>query len=178
MNRLPGAIFVVLSLAVAACAPVQLFPADVRNGVENDFDFSTWRNIPNARIGQKVQLGGRIVQVNGGNGSLTIIATQLPIVQQPAYGPKDSGRRSGEFSIVYPGSLDSKWVKAGNRLIVIGTTKEAKTVVVDDVQRSLPSLTAQCVHIWNTGGKEITDFPYNAGGGYEPLEEETHCAPH
>lgn len=175
MSRMPGAIFVVLSLAVAACAPVQLFPAEVTNGVEKDFDFSTWRNIPNARVGQKVQLGGRIVQVNSGTGSLTLIATQLPIVQQPAYGPKDTGRRSGEFAIVYPGSLDSKWTKPGNRVIVIGTTKEAKTVVVDDVQRSLPSLTAQCLHIWNTGGKEITEFPYNAGGGYEPLEEETHC---
>ncbi len=177
MNRVPHAIGLLLSLAVAACAPVQLFPNEVRNGVETDFDFTAWRNIPNARIGQKVQLGGRIVQVNGGNGSLTIIATQLPIVQQPAYGPKDTGRRSGEFAIVYAGSLDPKWIKPGNRLIVIGTTKEAKTVVVDDVQRSLPSLSARCLHIWNTGGKEITDFPYNAGGGYEPLEEETHCAP-
>lgn len=178
MIRMPDALFVLLSLAIAACAPVQLFPADVRNGVEKDFDFTAWRNIPNARVGQKVQLGGRIVQVNSGTGSLTLIATQLPIVQQPAYGPKDTGRRSGEFAIVYPGSLDSKWTKPGNRVIVIGTTKEAKTVLVDDVQRSLPSLTAHCLHIWNTGGKEIAEFPYNAGGGYEPLEEETHCAPH
>lgn len=178
MIRMPDALFILLSLTIAACGPVQLFPAEVTNSVEKDFDFTAWRNIPNARIGQKVQLGGRIVQVNSGNGSLTLIATQLPIVQQPAYGPKDTGRRSGEFAIVYTGSLGSKWTKAGNRLIVIGTTKEAKSVVVDDVQRSLPSLTAQCLHIWNTGGKEITDFPYNAGGGYEPLEEETHCVPH
>lgn len=178
MSRMPGTLFLVLSLAGAACSPVSLFPAEVTKGIEKDFDFSAWRNMPNAKVGQKVQLGGRIVQVNGGNGSLIIIATQLPIVQQPAYGPKDSGRRSGEFSIVYPGSLDSKWVRAGNRLIAVGTTKDSKTVVVDDVQRSLPSLTAHCLHIWNTGGKEIAEFPYNAGGGYEPLEEETHCAPH
>ena len=25
-------------------------------------------------------------------------------------------------------------------------------------------------------GKEIAEFPYNAGGGYEPLEQETFCA--
>ena len=176
MSRMPRSLFLLLSLAGAACSPVSLFPADVTNGVEKDFDFSVWRNIPNTKVGQKVQLGGRIVQVNSGNGSLTLIATQLPIVQQPAYGPKDTGRRSGEYAIVYNGSLDSKWVKPGNRLIVIGTTKEAKTVIVDDVQRSLPSLIAHCLHIWNTGGKEIAEFPYNAGGGYEPLEEETHCA--
>ncbi len=177
MSRIPGAVFLLCTLAVAACAPAHLFPADLMNGVEKDFDFTTWRNIPNARTGLKVQLGGRIVQANSGQGGVTIIATQLPIVQQPAYGPKDTGRRSGEFAIVYAGALDAKWLKAGNRLIVIGTTKEAKTVVVDDVQRSLPSLTAQCLHVWNTGGKEIAEFPYNAGGGYEPLEEDTHCAP-
>ena len=50
-------------------------------------------------------------------------------------------------------------------------------VVVDDVHRSLPSLTAQCLHVWNTGGKEIAEFPYNIGGGYEPLEQETYCIP-
>lgn len=166
-----------ICLAVTACMPLQLFPTDVIDGVDKDFDFTAWRNIPNAKTGQKVQLGGRIVQVNGTNGTLTIIATQLPIVQQPAYGPKDTGRRSGEFAILYAGALEPKWLKAGNRLIVIGTTQEAKAVVVDDVQRSLPSLAARCLHFWNTGGKDISDFPYNAGGGYEPLEEDTYCVP-
>ncbi len=166
-----------ICLAVTACMPLELFTTDATDGVDKNFDFTAWRNIPNAKTGQKVQLGGRIVQANGTNGNLVIIATQLPIVQQPTYGPKDTGRRSGEFAILYMGALDPKWLKAGNRLIVIGTTQEAKAVVVDDVQRSLPSLAAQCLHIWNTGGKEIAEFPYNAGGGYEPLQEDTYCVP-
>ncbi len=166
-----------ICLAVTACMPLELFTTDATDGVDKDFDFTAWRNIPNAKTGQKVQLGGRIVQANGTNGNLVIIATQLPIVQQPTYGPTDTGRRSGEFAILYMGALDPKWLKAGNRLIVIGTTQEAKAVVVDDVQRSLPSLAAQCLHIWNTGGKEIAEFPYNAGGGYEPLQEDTYCVP-
>jgi starvation-inducible outer membrane lipoprotein len=144
--------------------------------VDEEFDFTAWRNIPNARTGQKVQLGGRIVQVDQRNSGVVIITTQLPIVERPVYGPKDNGRRSGEFALFYTGRLDSKWLIPGNRLIVVGTTDQAKAVVVDDVQRSLPSLNAHCLHIWRTVGKEIADFPFNAGGGYEPLERETFCA--
>ena len=166
-----------ICLIVISCAPGNLFPTDVTGGVNNDFDFTAWRMRPNAKVGQKVQLGGRVVQADIKDGTLIVIATQLAIVERPAYGPRDAGRRSGEFAIFYTGSLDPKWLKAGNRLIVIGTTQEARTVVVDEVQRSLPSLVAQCLHFWNTGGKEIAEFPYNAGGGYEPLQEETHCVP-
>src|SRR5687767_7231304 len=88
-----------ICLAVTACMPLELFTTDATDGVDKDFDFTAWRNIPNAKTGQKVQLGGRIVQANGTNGNLVIIATQLPIVQQPTYGPTDTGRRSGEFAI-------------------------------------------------------------------------------
>jgi starvation-inducible outer membrane lipoprotein len=176
MIRTYGSIVFILWLSTAACAPVQLFPKEVTAGVDEQFDFTVWRNVPNAKTGQKVQLGGRIVQVDQRNQGVIIITTQLPIVEQPVYGPKDNGRRSGEFAVFYTGQLDSKWLIPGNRLIVVGTTEQAKAVVVDDVQRSLPSLTARCVHIWKTVGKEIAEFPYNIGGGYEPLEQETFCA--
>jgi starvation-inducible outer membrane lipoprotein len=177
MIRLYGSIIVMLCISVAGCSEAQLFPKDTMAGVDKNFDFTVWRNIPNARTGQKVQLGGRIVQANVRNEGVVIITTQLPIVTHPAYGPKDNGRRSGEFAVFYASPLDSKWLIPGNRLIVVGTTDQAKVVSVDDVQRSLPSLTARCLHIWKTVGKEIAEFPYNAGGGYEPLEQETFCAP-
>lgn len=177
MIRIHGTIVLATCLALAACAPAQMFPTEMTDGVDKDFDFTAWRTIPNAKPGQNIQLGGRLVQANVRNGQVVFIVTQLPIVQQPAYGPKDMGRRSGEFAVFYTGTLEPKWLRAGNRLIVIGTTDQAKSVVVDDVQRSLPSLTARCLHIWNTGGKEIAEFPYNIGGGYEPLEEATHCVP-
>ncbi|MCC2644137.1 MAG: putative Outer rane lipoprotein Slp family [Nitrospira sp.] len=175
MIRMPGVMIIAICLAATACWPIQRFPTDITEGADKNFDFTDWRSSPNAKTGQKVQLGGRIVQADLRNKELVIIATQLQIVEQPAYGPRDTGRRSGEFAIFYAGTLDPKWLKAGNRLIVIGTTGEAKAVVVDDVKRNLPSLTAQCVHIWNTGGKDIAEFPYNAGGGYEPLQEDTYC---
>ncbi|HUM39165.1 MAG TPA: Slp family lipoprotein [Nitrospira sp.] len=175
MTRYCGTMLLIAGLALAGCGHGQIFPSKVADGVDKDFDFTAWRNVPNAKTDRKVQLGGRIVQANTDKGGVVIIVTQLPIVERPAYGPKDTGRRSGEFAVTYAGTLDPKWLAPGHRLVVIGITGQAKTVVVDDVQRSLPSLTANCVHIWRTGGKEIADFPYNIGGGYEPLEEDTHC---
>lgn len=176
MIHICGSIAFIFWLLITGCSEVQLFPKETTAGVDKNFDFTAWRNIPNAKTGQKVQLGGRIVQVDVRNEGVVIITTQLPIVHHPVYGPKDTGRRSGEFAVFYAGTLDSKWLLPGNRLVVVGTTEQAKAVVVDDVQRSLPSLTANCLHIWKTVGKEIAEFPYNIGGGYEPLEQDTFCA--
>ena len=175
MIRIYWSIILAIWISVTSCALPQLFPTEVTDGVDQNFDFKAWRNMPNAKTGQKVQLGGRIVQTGPLDGSLVIIATQLPIIERPAYGPSDNHRRSGEFAILYPGVLDQRWLTPGNRLIVIGTTEQAKTVVVEDVKRGLPSLTAHCLRIWQTVGKEIADFPYNTGGGYEPLVQDTFC---
>jgi len=106
---------------------------------------------------------------------VTIVATQLPIVEHPAYGPKDTGKRTGEFAITFQGQIPSTFLQRGNRLIVVGVTKVAKVVSVDDIMRSLPSVSAKCLHIWNTGGRDIADFP-SFGAGYETLEEQTFCA--
>jgi starvation-inducible outer membrane lipoprotein len=113
--------------------------------------------------------------VNEKNDGFVIIVAQLPVVERPAYGPRDTGKRAGEYAIFYAGVINPKSLRPGNHLMVIGVTEQPQIVNVDEVQRSLPSLTAQCLHIWNTGGKEIAEFPYNAGAGYEPLEENTFC---
>lgn len=157
------------------CGPMMVFPPEISTGADTNFDFNAWRVLPKATVGRKVQLGGRIVQVNEKNDGLVIIAAQLPVVERPAYGPRDTGKRAGEYAIFYSGAIHPKSLRLGNHLMVIGVTEQAQIVNVDEVQRSLPSLTARCLHIWNTGGKEISEFPYNAGAGYEPLEENTFC---
>ena len=162
-------------LGAAACSPVQLFPSEVMKGVDHNFDFSQWRTIPNQALERKIQLGGSILQAEDKDPVVTIVATQLPIVEHPAYGPKDTGKRTGEFAITFQGQIPSTFLQRGNRLIVVGVTKVAKVVSVDDIMRSLPSVSAKCLHIWNTGGRDIADFP-SFGAGYETLEEQTFCA--
>ena len=168
---------ILASLVLNFCAADQLFSPGVMEGVDTSFDFSAWRLTPNAKTDRKIQLGGRIIQADTKEGTVSIVAAQLPIVEHPAYGPKDTGKRSGEFTITYQGQIESKLLQTGNRLIVVGMTRPAKVVAVDDIPRSFPTVTAQCLHIWNTGGREISDFP-SYGAGYETLEEQTFCASH
>ena len=174
MTRVSTTVLAVL-LTAAACSHVQLFPREVMDGVDPNFDFSHWRMVPNQALEKKIQLGGSILQPEQKDSTVTIAATQLPIVEHPAYGPKDTGKHTGEFAITFQGHIPAPFLQRGNRLIVVGTTKSAKVVTIDDVLRSLPSVSAQCLHIWNTGGRDIADFP-SFGAGYETLEEETFCA--
>jgi hypothetical protein len=76
--------------------------------------------------------------------------------------------------IAHQGTIDEKFLHPGNRLIVVGMTAGVRLVGVDDVVRSLPSLDAQCIHIWKTGNTDIADFS-SSGAGYGVLEEETFC---
>ena len=178
MSITRGAAVLLFVYTLGACATPQMFSSQVMEGVNQNFDFTAWRMAPNAGVGKKIELGGRIIQVESKEGGLVIVAAQLPIVDHPTYGPKDAGKRTGEFALFYQGTIKPTSLSVGNRLIVVGTIEPAKVVVVDDMKRSLPSLKAQCVHVWVTRGKEIDEFPFNTGGGYEPLEENTYCVPH
>ena len=153
----------IFPLMICACRP-QLFPPEATEGVDSPFDFSRWRNFPNQSQDQKIQLGGLIVQADTKGNTVRIVAIQLPIVEHPAYGPKDTKKRSGEFAILYQGKIDPAFLQAGNRLIAVGHTGAPVKVEVDDVLRSLPAMTAHCIHFWITGGKDIADFGYSAGG--------------
>ncbi len=174
MNMKHRMVIVLCSLLIGACASTQVFPPEAMEGVDKNFDFTAWRMMPNAKAGKKIQLGGRIIQAEAKEGGVVLVVVQLPIVEHPAYGPKDNGKRSGEFVVSYQGKIDPSSLQPGNRLVVVGATQNAKVVMVDDIQRSLPSVAARCLHIWNTGGREVADFP-SFGGGYEPLEENTFC---
>lgn len=174
MNMKRGTATLLCSLFISACALTPVFPPEAMEGVDKNFDFTAWRMVPNGKTGRKIQLGGRIIQGEAKEGGVVLVVDQLPIVEHPAYGPKDTGKRSGEFVVLYQGKVDSNSLQPGNRVIVVGATQNAKVVAVDDVQRSLPSIVARCIHIWNTGGREIADFP-SYGGGYAPLEENTFC---
>ncbi len=162
-----------LSLAmVSACAPSHhVFPSKTTEGVDFNFDFSRWHNGSESK---KVQLGGRIVRAQSSDDTVIIVVSQLPIVDHPAYGPKDNGENNGEFVIVYQGTIEMSDLQPGNRVIAVGMTRPWKVVTVKDVSRSFPIVAAQCLHFWNTQGREISDFPFYEAG-YVTLKQETVC---
>jgi len=172
------------SLALGACAAEPIFPPEVMDGVQPTFDYKTWRLATSGHSESstapwlKIQLGGRIVAVEKKGSSLLIAAEQLPIITHPAYGPTDTIKRDGdyEFAFLYKGLIPSNDLVKGNRFIMVGITQgKRETVLIDGAPKSEPYLIAECVHIWRTEGKEISEFPYNTGGGYFPLEEHTYC---
>ena len=166
----------ILAAALVACSHVPVFPPEVKEGADKNFDFNSWKATPNSSTGRKVQLGGRILDSQATSEGVLVIGKQLPIVEHPAYGPTDSQKRPGayEFAFLFRGKLEDAALTQGNRFIVIGTTLGGKQVTVDGATRSAPFLVARCVHIWRTRGREIADFS-SSGAGYEPLEEGTYC---
>ena len=168
-SLLPALLF---SLICGGCSH-QVFPSEALKGVDHNFDSARWRTVPSQIEPTKVELGGRIVETQTIGGTITIITAELPIVRFPAYGPKQ-GKSKGEFAISYQGEVDKPFLHSGNRIMVVGITRGAKMVPVDDVVQSLPVIEANCIHVWKTGGTDIADYA-SSGAGYGVLEEETFC---
>ncbi|WHZ26982.1 MAG: hypothetical protein OJF51_001778 [Nitrospira sp.] len=161
--------------AASACTPThQVFPPKVMENIDRDFDFSRWRMVTDGAEPKKVQLGGRIVQSQASADTVTIVVAQLPIVEHPAYGPKENRRDNGEFAIIYRGKVEASDLQLGNRVMVVGTTLPWEVVTINDSSRRLPLVAAQCLHFWNTQGREIADFPFFEAG-YVTLRQETVC---
>lgn len=174
MHIITKSLIVMIGAVLSGCTTPGVFPPDTLKGVDSNFDFAHWRMVPNQAEAKKIQLGGRIVQSEAKGDLITVVTVQLPIVEHPAYGPKDTGKRSGEYAIIYQGKIDASFLQPGNRIMVVGTTHAPKVVSVDDLPKSLPTVMAACVHLWKTGGRDIADFP-SYGAGYETLEEDTFC---
>lgn len=177
-------------LALGGCTTPALFPADVMEDVVPTFDFKAWRQTSGNPMsgdrgveakGPKVQVGGRIVASEVTPKGIVIVGEQLPIVTHPAYGPTDTRKQAGqyEFAFLFKGKLDQRALMPGNRFIMIGNTQgKPETVNVDGAPKSEPFLIAQCLHVWNTEGREIADFiSGGVGGGFTALEENTYCEP-
>lgn len=169
-----GLPIILACLVLSACGAPLLFPKSVTDGVDTNFDFIVWRNTPNAKVDRKIQLGGKVLGADLQGNETIIVAIQLPIVEHPAYGPKDTGKRTGEFAITFAGKLPPNNLASGHRIIAVGTTQKARVVTLEDSKRTLPTIQAHCIHIWKTGGRDIADFS-SVGAGYETLEEETYC---
>jgi starvation-inducible outer membrane lipoprotein len=161
-----------LPVFMGSCT-ASVFPYKALDGVNADFDVSTWQTKPDTGPRQKVQLGGRIVRSYTQDDTLAIVTANLPIAQNPADGPQE-GKSRGEFVILYRAVVDPLFLREGNRLMVIGQTGPPMNVDVDHTVRSLPTVTALCIHFWNAGGQEIV-MRGSSSSGTKVLSELTYC---
>ena len=168
---------------LSGCAANTPFPPEVMDKVSPTFHFEAWRDAgPSNESGKsdaglKVLLGGRIVQATKDSKGIVIVAEQLPIVNNPAYGPTDTNGRSGdhEFAFLFAGVLESLDLMKGNRFIIVGTTTSRRPVLVNGLPKTEPFLIADCIHVWQTGDAEISEFKEGVGGGDSPLPQKTYC---
>jgi hypothetical protein len=64
MKRASALTVLAVCIGFGACSPIQLFPSEVMDGVDPNFDFSRWRTLPNQALERKIQLGGSIFNPN------------------------------------------------------------------------------------------------------------------
>jgi starvation-inducible outer membrane lipoprotein len=155
-----------------ACTP-SVFPYKALEGVNPNFDFSRWQMLPDQSPQQKIQLGGRILHADTQGDTLRIITAQLPIAKHPPDGPEE-GKSSGEFVILYQATVDPLFLKTGNRVMVVGQTSPPTQVEVDHTLRTLPTVTALCMHFWNADGKDIL-LQGSSDAASKNLRELTYC---
>jgi starvation-inducible outer membrane lipoprotein len=160
-------------LLVNACKP-SVFPFMTLQGVDPMFEFSRWRMDPNLSQRQKIQLGGRILQAGTEGDTLTIVTAQLPIAQNPLDGPEETGQSGGEFVILYGAMVHPGFLQSGTRLLVVGETGAPTQVKVGEALQTLPTVTAQCLHFWNAGGKDIV-VAGSSIEGRKTAREQTYC---
>lgn len=169
---------------LSGCAANTPFPSEVMEKVSPTFHFEAWRDAgPTNESGKsdagiKVMLGGRIVQTSKKGKGIVIVAEHLPIVNHPVYGPAEGEvKRPGdhEFAFLYEGELEPLDLMKGNRFIIVGTTTSRRPVLVNGIPKTEPFVIADCIHVWQTGEAEISEFKEDAGGGYSPLPETTYC---
>lgn len=169
-----------IGLSLAACTTTPLFPPEITKDIKNDtFAFKAWKeqaSYPSAHVvSQKVELEGQVLKVIPTREGIVILADGRPVDKHPS---SDSNGRKGEdsfrFAIVFNGTLDPGMLQTGNRLVVVGATDKASSEAIGWMQKVLPHLRAQCLHIWKGNESELTRFPYGEVARY-PQEERTFC---
>lgn len=162
-------------VAVQACSAIPIFSPRVMEGVDDGFDVAVWWRTPNAVTGRKVELGGKIMQAEARNGETFLVAAHLPIVDQLVYESFEEHRVVKEYGIYYRATIDPKWLGAGNHMMVVGVTSQAKPAVIRGAQRTVPFVTAECLHFWKSAGTPPPALPLAAAETFASLEQTTYC---
>jgi starvation-inducible outer membrane lipoprotein len=170
-----AAILCVAVILMQACGTIPIFSPRVLDGVDENFDVATWWKAPNAAVGRKVELGGRLVHAEVRNGETFLVVAHLPIVDRLVYESFESNQTTNEYGIYYRTTIDPKWLVAGNHLMVVGIIARAKTEVIHGIRRTIPFITAECLHLWNSAGTPPPVLPLAMAEKFTPLEQVTYC---
>ena len=167
---------IVLGFLGFGCATAPLFPPDVLDHIDRTLTFAALKDNPTAFEGTTVEFGGQIVGSRSDQ-NLHILVRELSVRTHPVYGPVDTGHFRGMFVVRYSGTMTDQDLQHGNMVVVVGTVIGALPDTLTGSPVVRPTVRAQCLHIWRTGGAAIDDFPWPPFlQGDWPLVEQTYCA--
>src|SRR5262249_59287998 len=132
MKSLLNCMVGIAGILSVGCSTPTLFPSEAtRDSVPTQFGVLEAK--PDAFTGRVVQLAGRIVGVQQSADGILIRAQELPIQQQPAYGPAETTKGTSVFAIMYPGKVDEKALWYGNKLLVVAVAQGSHSMEVDGI---------------------------------------------
>lgn len=172
----------IISVWLSACTSTPMFPPETMKDVEaNTFDIKAWEKEayrPSSAkfVPHQVELAGEIIRVIRKPEGIVIVAEEQPIAAPPTSNQTTVGQDGPFwFAITFKGSVEPRMLQTGNRLIAVGTTRQARAEMLGGAPRVLPHLRAQCLHIWNIEGAK--NKYYYSEDFLEPYltEERTYC---
>jgi len=177
MKALCTSVIGILGIVSVGCSTPSLFPPEATRDAAS-IEFGVLEAKPDVFKGRVVQLAGRIIGAQHSADGILIRAQELPIHEQPVYGPAETSKRTPVFAIRYPGNVDANALWFGNKLLVVAVAQGSHSLEVDGIPRTTPYVVARCMHVWKTGeygSYGIADFP-NITDTFYPLEHQTYCA--
>lgn len=177
MRNLLTTLVAFLCGSLIGCGTSPPFPDTVVKDVNRKIEFGVLQADPDVYKGQVIQLAGRIIGVEQLEKGTLLVVHQLPIVERPIHGPAESGARTGEFAVLFPGRMAPVDAAPGNRIIVVGTIQGAQETLREGTLKKGPYLVARCLHVWETAGEEIYDYLVKHGGeeGDSSQIQQTYC---
>ena len=175
-----------LLLTCFACVEIQIFPDNGGPAIYQATDFGTLLTHPDQFKGQSVRIAGRISSVELQDQGLRLIAEWLVYPKNPNLRPenpstqdrKDLDNNKPRFLVFYPGPIKSDFLWQGNEFLAIGEAKGTHELLnVVGATHVVPSIEARCLHIWQTGSADLSEFPTAdpLTFRYPPPLERTYC---
>jgi outer membrane lipoprotein len=134
-------------LLAAGCATSELVPTELESQIARDIPFESIKAEPEKFTGRVVVLGGKVLSAKRLKEGTQIEVLQLPLDKADA--PLMTLAQSkGRFLAYQEGFLDPATLPAGTFVSMIAEVTGAKTLPLDEVEYTYPTMKVRTLKIW------------------------------
>ncbi|MGQ9694714.1 MAG: Slp family lipoprotein [Thermodesulfobacteriota bacterium] len=150
-----GAYLSVLFLCLSSCFP---FSPELRSKIDPTLTFANIKKDPTVYRGQKVLLGGVIVETKNKPEETILLVRQTEL--DLAKRPKNLDQTAGRFMVKYKGFLDPDIYRHGREITVIGDIEGKEVFPLGEIFYSYPLILAQEIKLWPKRSEYIPLYPW------------------